>query len=558
MKFKKLWAVVLAAALVATSLTACGGGDATTDGSNANTPVADSQEGDNAVGEDASVEENLEAAGVLQPNTEKGNTQVTDETLIIQLGSYPDNFWHPGAAAMGANEEQIINAALLDRLVDYDYETGEVLPALAETWEVNGKDFTFHIRSGVTMTDGSELTVDDVVYSANVWKEQCASNDTGKFIENVTKVDDSTVTITFTIAAPDALKMLTWANYGIVSEDEVNALGGLEAASQNPVMGCGKYKFKECKAGEYVIIERNDNYWNPEYKGYFKEIKFTFVNDSNAKVSAVMSGDADVAYDMPVAQANTFVSNADLRTYIYEGPELEHIFFNLREDHPTSDLKVRQAIDKALDYDAIAQVGTAGYGKAALSYVKESTPYYVAGWTTEERAVDVEAAKALLAEAGYDESNPLKITTVTLPDLLDVYTVMQANLAEAGIELEIQQVDMGGFVPAMLFDKSYDIILIGEDSSTRAPFLTQFVAPGVVFGGPGVELPNHEEILTRLITAADDTEATAIVEEYQNLLREDFTCTNAYVITKSSIVGKDIKGYSIRERGYIDVTALYK
>ena len=71
------------------------------------------------------------------------------------------------------------------------------------------------------MTNGAELTVDDVVYTANVWKEQCASNDTGKFIENVTKVDENTVTITFTIAAPDVLEMLTWSNYGIVAEAEI-------------------------------------------------------------------------------------------------------------------------------------------------------------------------------------------------------------------------------------------------------------------------------------------------------------------------------------------------
>ncbi len=557
MNFKKMLSLVLAVVLVMATLAACGGNKTT----ETQAPTQTETQAPNAeqapAETEGTVEEQMAAAGVQMPNTEFGNTQVTDETVVVQLGSYPDNFWHPGMAAMGANEEQIINAALLDRLVDIDRATGEVVPMLAESWEINGTDFTFNIRKGVTMTDGSELTVDDVVYSANVWMTNCASNDTGKYIAGVTKVDEDTVTISFNIDAPDILKMLTWGNYGIVSEDEVNALGGLEAAAQNPVMGSGKYIFKECKAGEYVIIERNDNYWNPDFKGYFKTVKFVFVNDSNAKISAVLSGDADVAYDLPTAQAGTFIENPELRTYIYEG-ESEHVFFNLREDHPTSNILVRKAIDKALDYDAIAAIGTAGFGAPSLGYAKSTSPYYVQGWTTEERAVDIEGAKALLAEAGYDESNPLKITTVTTPDLLDVYTVMQANLLQAGIELTINQVDMGGFVPAMLFDKAYDFVVIGEDSSSRAPYLTQFVAPGVVFGGPGVELPNHEEILTRLITAADDEAAKVVMEEYQNLLREDFTCTNAYTLAKSSITSKDIKGFVVRERNYIDVTALYK
>ena len=548
---KRILALLLAAAMVL-PLMACGG-----NGDNSENKGSENK-GTESTDTNTSITDELEDAGVLQPNKEFGNTQVTDETLIVQLSSYPANFWHPGAAAMGANEEQIINSAFLARLVDKDKETGEIIPCLAESWTVDGKDFTFKIRKGVIMTNGAELTVDDVIYTANVWKEQCASNDTGKFIENVTKVDENTVTITFTIAAPDVLEMLTWSNYGIVAEAEIEALGGLEAASQNPIMGCGKYKFKECKTGEYVILERNDNYWDKDYKGYFKTIKFVFVSDPNSKISAVLSGDAHVAYDVPAAQAATFVENKELRTYIFEGPELEHVFFNLQEGRATSDIRVRKAIDLALNYDAIAAIGTAGYGKAALSYVKTTTPYYVQGWTEEERAVDVEAAKALLAEAGYNESNPLKISTVTLPDLLDVYTVMQANLKEAGIELTINQVDMGGFVPAMLFNKDYDIILIGEDSSIRAPFLTQFVAPGVCFGGPGVAIPEHEDILTRLILAEDVDAAKAVLTEYQNQLKEDYVCTNAYVITKASIVGKDIKGYSIRERSYVDVTAFYK
>ena len=543
MKVRKLVSLGLVA-VMALSLAACGGngGDKPATGTEAS---------------GGSVQEQMEASGLQTANSETGNTQTTDETIVVQLGSYPDYLWHPGAEQSGANEEQIINSAILDRLVDYDEVTNEVVPMLAESWEDDGQTFTFHLRSGVKMTDGSDFTADDVVYSVNVWKEKCATNDTGKYIESVEKVDDSTVAIKFNCVAPEILKMLSWGNFGIVSEDEVNAVGGLEAASQNPVMGSGKYKFKEAKTGEYIILERNDNYWNPDYKGYFKEIKFTFVNDSNAKVSAVMSGDAQVAYDMPVAQANSFATNEELRTYLYTNGEVEHLFFNMGEGHPTSDVLVRQAIDKALDYDAIAAVATAGFGTQALSYVQKAAPYYKEGWTAEEKAVDIEGAKDLLAQAGYDESNPLKITTVTLPDLMDVYTVMQANLKEAGIELEIQQVDMGGFVPAMLFDKSYDIVAIGDNLVMRTPQMPQFVSPGIVFGGPNKELPDHVEILTRLM-AASDADAPAILEEYQNKLKEDYACTNLYEAYRASIVGKDIKGFAIRERGYIDVTTLYK
>lgn len=401
---------------------------------------------------------------------------VNHDLKNFQLSGYPDTLWHPATGINPTNEEMIIGAAFLDRLVEYDEVTGKVIPSLAESWEVDGPNFTFHLRSGVKMTDGSDLVADDVVYTVNLWMETCDANDTGKYIESVTKVDDSTVTITFKYDAPDIIKMLAWANYGIVSEDEVNALGGLEAAAQNPVMGCGKYRFKECKQGEYVVLERNEEYWDPNYIGYFKTIRFTFVSDPNSKVSSVMSGDAQVAWNVPVTQASSFTENDSVRTYIYSNGEVEHLFFNLGEGHPTSDLRVRQAIAKALNYPAIAAIATAGMGKVALSYVQSDASYYTPGWTEDELAQDIEGAKALLADAGYDESNPLKLVTVTMSELLDVYTVMQANLREAGIELEIQQVDMGGFVPAMLFDKSYDITCIGDGRLIRSPALTEFAS----------------------------------------------------------------------------------
>lgn len=499
------------------------------------------------------------AEGIQTANAETGNTVKTDETLVVQMGTYPSYFWHPGMEGQnGQNEEQVINAAFLDRLVDYDEVNNVVVPMLAESWEQNGSAFTFKLRSGVKMTDGSELCADDVVYSVNVWKTNSASNDTGKYIVDVAKVDDLTVTITFNSDAPDIIKMLTWGNFGIVSEDEVNALGGLEASAQNPVMGCGKYRFKECKSGEYVLLERNEDYWDPNYVGYFKYIKFTFVNDPNAMVSAVMSGDAQAAFDLPVMQASTFAGNDSVRVYLYSNGEVEHLFFNHGEGHPTSDVRVRQAISKALNYPAITAIATAGFGEVALSYAAKGASYYAAGWTMDEMVPDIEGAKALLAEAGYDASNPLKLTTVTLPDLMDVYVVIQANLREAGIELEIQQVDMGGFVPAMLFDKSYDIVAVGDNISFRTPQLPQFVSPGIVFGGPNAVLENHIEILTKIMSATNDDDARAALEEYNAQLKEDYMCANLYEALRSSIVGADIKGFAIRERGYIDVTTLFK
>ena len=164
------------------------------------------------------------------------------------------------------------------------------------------------------MSDGTPLVADDVVYSVGIWTTYSGSNDTGMYIVGAEKEDDHTVTIEFTTPAPDLLALLTWSNFGIVSEDEVNAAGGLENVIRNPLIGSGKYKFVEWVTGQYITMERNDNYWDENWKGYFKTIKFTFTNDGSAREMAVEAGDADVANDLPVAMAATFAAKDNVQT----------------------------------------------------------------------------------------------------------------------------------------------------------------------------------------------------------------------------------------------------
>lgn len=564
MRRKKLMAAVLAGAM-ALSLAACGGTPAPGDGNGGgngggSTPGTENAGGENAGGgETAGGDDAMQAAGIQQPNTELGNTQTTDETIVVGLASEPAFLWHVATeGSMSTNEEQIISAAFLDRLVDLDKATGEVVPMLATSWDwVDGTHLKFYLREDVTMSDGTPLVADDVVYTVGLWTTNCATNDTGKYMVGAVADDEHTVTIEFNVVAPDIVKMLSWGNFGIVSEDEVNAAGGLAAVATNPVIGSGKYRFKEWKTGEYIILERNDSYWNPDYKGYFKEIKFTFTSDAAAREMAVESGDAQVALDMPVSQASTFAGNTAIRTYIHDFGQETHLWYNMGENAgPTKDARVRAAIDKALNFDAIAQVGTAGYGQAALSYVGSGASYYTPGYTPEERAVDIEGAKALLADAGYADG--LELTAIGLQDINDVLTVMQSNLAEAGIKLNISISDTGSFVEAALFTKEYDLICVGDDLTIRTPQMDQFVTGGMVIGGPNTPL---EELAAAFAVLREETDESKLAEEgakIDALIKEETICSNLYLEMHATVTAADLKGYCTRERGYTDVTMFYK
>lgn len=546
MKAKKVMAMVMASAMIL-SLTACGGSSS-----------------DSSSKGDSSSSDAKATVSVVKPNQDAANTEKTDETLTIGLSSEPSSLYG-AAGGKTENEEQIIGNAMLDSLVKFNYATNELEPSLATDWEwVDDTHLKFTLRDDVTMSDGTPLVADDVVYTCNkIWVEQNTTNDTGKYIKGATADDEHTVTIEFNTTAPDFLKMLSWTNFGIVSEDEVNAAGGLDAVQTNPVIGSGPYKFKEWKNGQSVTLERNDNYWDKDYVGYYKEIVFTFTSDAAAREMAVESGDADIAYDMPVSQAATYAENNSVNTTIYDFGQTTHLWYNMGDNAgATKDQKVREAIDKALDFDAIAQVGTAGFGEAALSYWDPSCDYYTANYTKEERAVDVDGAKELLDEAGYGDG--VEITALGLQDNTPVLTVMQANLAEAGITLKIDTPDTAQFVEGA-FGGDYDLICVGDTPAIRTPasvmpFLQKLNVdgPGMVIGGAKWTSDEFDSTITDLISESDTDKATELATKLDEMVKDETVCSNLYPEMKASVYAKDLKGFNTIERGFVDATGFYE
>ena len=540
MNAKKLIALLLAC-LMLLSMAACAGKTET-----ANTPATDKPASDTPA----------PAAEADAPNT---NT--SDKNLTIVMPSEPSCIW---GAPVGKNENEALTilGAITDRLVEMDNDTGEVKPSLATSWEwLDGTHVQMKLREDVTMTDGTPLVADDVAYTVGVWAEYSPANDTGRFVVGAVADDEHTVTIEFNREAPDLLAMLSWACFGIVSEDEVNAAGGLEAAANNPVVGSGKYRFVEWKNGQYVTLERNENYWNKDYTGYFKTLTFNFTADAAARVMAVESGDADVAYNIPVNQAITYEGRDDLTTLVYTYGQISHVWYNMGENAgATKDLKVRQAIDLAMDFDAITLVASGGKVQPALGYFETNSKYYNETYTAEERAVNVEKAKELLAEAGYPDGLELRCTC--LANLVNIWTVIQGNLAQAGITLNIETPDTPQFVQEA-FGGDYDLILVGEYVAARYPTLFCFLREenisggGLVIGGPKWTTPELDAKIAAFIEEKDEATAKQMAGEIEQFMKENCVVSNLCPETSSTIVAAGLKGFSCYDRGMIDVTNFY-
>ena len=548
MKMNRFMIIGLSLAL-AMSMTACG--------SNTN-----SSSGTSVISSASAGQTEGQTTSALQANQDPENTTLSDETLHVALASEPSTLWGAAGGKL-ENEDVLIEYALFDTLVRNDPVTGEVVPNLAEKWEwTDDTHCKFNLRDDVMMSDGTPLVADDVVYTVNVWKTQSAGTDTGMFIEGATADDDHTVTIGFTTATPDLLSMLGWAQFGIVSEDEVQAAGGLEAVQKKPVIGSGRYKFAEWQNGTSITLERNDNYWNKNYKGYYKKIVITFVNDPAARALGIESGDIDIAYNMPVVQTAAYVGSDAVSAYIFGVGQVEHLWYNMGDNAgATKDIKVRQAIDKALDFDAIAQVGTAGFGQQVLGYAGPMSKYYSQTFTEEERKVDIEGAKKLLEEAGY--GNGLDLTILGTQDSASVYTVIQENLEAVGIHLTINIVDTAKFVEDA-FGGKYDLISVPEMLVTRAPNVFPFLrtanveGEGMVIGGPKWTTDELDSDIQKFIEDKDADTAKADLVSIEKIMKEEMVCSNLYGTVTSILTANTIKGVTSPDRGYVDMTTLYK
>ena len=500
------------------------------------------------------------AEGVLDANVDPVNTEVTDEQITVCFSSEPAYIWGGGSGVI-SNEEEIIMHALTDRLVEFDRRTNEVVPGLASEWEwIDDTHCKFTLRDDVTMSDGTPFVADDVVYSANVWMEKSANNDIGRFIAGAEADGDNTVILEFNTVAPDLLAMLTWGGFGIVSEDEINAAGGIEAATKNPAFGSGKYKFKEWASNQYIILERNENYWNPDYKGYYKDIRITFINDPASRALAIMSGDVQVAYDMPISMATTYIGNESVNVIAHTFGQNTRLWYNMGPNAgATADIRVRQAIDKALDFDAIAMVGTAGMGEEVHGYFPVESKYYNEIFTKEERAQDIEGAKALLAEAGYADG--LDLSIVGMQDQSPIFVVMQENLRQAGINLTINIVDTPQFVEQSN-GGTYDLIHVGDLADARYPaimtFFRQMFIDTFCIGGSKYTTPEIEAGVQAFIEEPDEAKAKEIAKGLEETWKADMYYSNTFSEMHAALTAAGIKGYNTVERGFVDITGFYK
>ncbi|MEQ8441927.1 MAG: ABC transporter substrate-binding protein [Alphaproteobacteria bacterium] len=307
---------------------------------------------------------------------------------------------------------------------------GQIIPALATDWyalESNPNIWEFNLRQGVTFHNGAEFTASDVVFSLNrAMKPTSAMKELLSSVEEVRAVDDHTVHIV--TGGPNPLMPNNLTNLFIMDEDWTNEMGCAEPqdianGGDNPcvreVNGTGAYMLVSRAQDEQTVLQANPNYWGiGTFPLEVTEIIYTPIQESATRVAAFLSGEVDLIQDVPVQDLERVAGTDGLQ--VITAAQNRTIFFgmNIGDDdltsdnvegaNPLADVRVRQAMNIAINRDAIKRVVMRDQS-APTGVIM---PPFVNGWTEELDAYpeyDLDAAKALMAEAGYADGFSLTL-----------------------------------------------------------------------------------------------------------------------------------------------------
>ncbi len=318
-------------------------------------------------------------------------------TLRVALPNEPASLYIPDTPDMTSDTAA---SQLYDPLIQLD-DQGNIIPGLADSWDISpdGATYTFHLHKGVTFHNGDPFTSDDVVATWQYGKDPKTSKWPDKYsiATNVEKVDDYTVKVT--TDGPNAFLLPTMWDFWDIIPAKYMASVGVDGFQQKPI-GTGPFEFVEWVKGDHITYKANPNYWMPGLPKV-QTLTFRFISDSATRVAAIQTGEVDVVTRLTAEQAQSLQNVSSVKTIQYPLARVYYIAFNNMTTgvgKPTMDPKVRQAMNYAVDVDAILKSVFNGYGKRAAGFVASGDLGYD---DSQPFAYDPTKAKDLLTQAGY-------------------------------------------------------------------------------------------------------------------------------------------------------------
>ncbi|GGM62346.1 ABC transporter substrate-binding protein [Microbacterium saperdae] len=488
-----------------------------------------------------------------------------EQTLVIgsQMATI-SNLDTTRATSGGYENQRLIAHMMYEGLTKRDVSDPDVpagvAPALAESWTVadDGLTYTFFLREQVTFHDGTPWDADAAVYNFDRYLNEDNPNydpallswfDPGAYIESVEKVDDMTIALHLHTPYAYLLEDLYSVYFG--SPAVLEKSGG-KGMAENPT-GTGPFKFEEQSSPTEISFVKNDDWWGEGPK--LDRIIVKLIPDPSARTAALRSGTVDW---IEGAQPDDLASLKDAGfTVTSKEFDWEWSWQLFVDRPPFDDVRVREALNFAIDRETIATTLLAGTAVPAQQILSSASRFYDSANDTYE--YDPEKARKLLDDAGYADGLDITVGYVSAgsgamqPKAMN--EAIQAQLAEVGINVTLQPLDFGAFYGA-LAGKDVD-----WNAANGALNLERPGTWGWLFlcgqSWYGYCNPEVDTLLQQAASTPDDDARTAKVTEATALLTEDAAWLSVVGDTAPRAMASSVKGFEQPMSWALDFAGVY-
>jgi peptide/nickel transport system substrate-binding protein len=426
-----------------------------------------------------------------------------------------------------------LNHQIMEPLVIRDH-SGAIVGTLATSWAPspdNPNIWVFNLREGVTYHDGSAFDSEDVVFSLN--RAMTEDSDYKELLASVKEVRAAgPYTIEIETNGPNPIMPNNLTNMFIMDKDWAEANnavdvqdyeGGEDTFAAKNSNGTGPYKLVSREPDVKTVLVANENYWGKdEFPLDVTRIEYTPIQNAATRVAALLSGEVDFIQDVPVQDLERVAGTdgLDVRT----APQNRVIFFgmnvgdadlkndNVEGKNPLSDVRVRRAMSMAINRDAIKQIVMRGQSQPAGMIA----PPFVNGWDEamdSSSKTDVEAAKALMEEAGYGDGFSIQLDCPNDRYINDegICQAAVGMLAQIGITVNLDAKPKAQHFP-LLSNLETDFYMLGWGVPTYdSEYIFNFLVHGRTdkYGSWNATRYNNDELNAKIVSLAGNTDLEA-------------------------------------------------
>jgi peptide/nickel transport system substrate-binding protein len=345
---------------------------------------------------------------------------------------------------------------MFDGLVEQELGGFKIVPSLAERWEVarDGLSYTFHLRKGVTFHDGTPFDAEAAAFSLDrVINPANPYNKFGRFIYATTRLGQiksvealDKYVLRINLKAPFAPLLDYLANDGhIVSPAAIKKHE--KDIGANPV-GTGPFKFVAWERGKRLVMERNPSYWKGAPK--IEQLILVPMPEAQSRLIALRTGQVDFIEGVPPDNLADLKRDANLTVAEGLSPQVWYVVLNTKRAKPLGDVRVRRALNHAVNKEAIVKDVLKGTGTVAVGPLSPLlAPYAVTAREVTVYEYGPDKAKKLLADAGYpggfDVTLSVPESGTGMQSPVAMATVIQANLAAVGVRVKLQNYEWGAY-----------------------------------------------------------------------------------------------------------------